>query len=161
MILDAILRCPIRSVHNMTEIAPGLYQCGHCGYGPSVYGSWPFYAFHYLELTGNKIDGLCITYKEDPGIYVMSAISWEITESGSRDRWMQEELSGFVADPVELRGMPLPIVVVGKRKWDLEPNVPPLRKGMFDSPYGPKMLMLPEDGVPKLWPLTSGRSTSG
>lgn len=160
MIQDAILRCPIRTDHNMVEIAPGLYQCGYCGYGPSSYGNRQFYALHYLELTGDRVDGLVTRFDVNKGFYVLSSLSWRLNMSGVREGGdFHEELVGYAADPEELKGLPLPLVVLGKHKWALHENTPPLRKGMFESPYGVKTLLLSPEGdhPPRLLPLTSGR----
>lgn len=148
----------------MVEIATGLYQCGYCGYGPSNYGNREFYALHYLELTGDMVDGLCVRFDTYKGIYVMTSLTWKLNENGIRkDGGLGEELVGFAADPEELKLLPLPVVVLGKHKWDLHENTPPLRKGMFESAYGPKMLVLSPEGEhpPRLLPLTAGRSISG
>lgn len=148
----------------MVEIAPGLYQCGYCGYGPSQNGHREFYSLHYLELSGDVVDGLCVRYDVWKGIYVMTSLSWRLDDNGARaNSWLKEELVGFAAVREELEKLPLPVVVMGKHKYDLHENTPPLRKMMFDSPYGPKVMVLSPEGVrpPSLSPLTAGRSFSG
>ena len=121
-----MLRCPVVSGHQMTEVAPGLFQCPECGAGPSMY-----WALSEVDQDGDSIDAQCITYRPDLLSYTVAYMHWQ-TEDGRRMAdSLSSDLLGHIVEPKEMAAAPLPHISRTPRKLVLKP-------GMFPSPLGEK-----------------------
>lgn len=137
------MKCPIRSEHDMIEVAPSLWQCAHCGYGPNHSGYHPFWALSSIEEGDGVIDAVCVRFDQKLDCYVMSGVSWEVDSRGAKvPLSFEENGSAVLSTEVELEESPLPIIIRAKGKWEFPPDKPKLRKGMFPSPLGLKEISL-------------------
>jgi len=139
-----VLYCPICR-KDMTQVAPGVHQCGVCMYGPSTLGSRDYLCFADIEMGVNQISALSFRYRSKKLGYSVCALTWGVDDDGkfvggaSR---LSERLLGYETDPVNFANLPLPVVVLGRDKWDFAPNTPCLVRGMFSSPLGEKLRVL-------------------
>jgi hypothetical protein len=137
------LRCPIKSDHLMIEVAEGLFQCPHCGYGPSQTGYRSYWALSNIETTRNIIAATSIRWSRALDCYVMSEISWEVDGSGYKIPQSFNEVGAVILSTKdELNSFPLPVVIRAKGKWDFPEAKPTLKAGMFSSLLGPKEISL-------------------
>jgi hypothetical protein len=137
------MRCPIKPEHKMVEVAEGLFQCPHCGYGPSDRGHHPFWALSNVEVEEFTVDAVCVRLDDRLDCYVMSGVSWAIDERGAKiPRSFSEDGSAILSTREELEGAALPVVIRAKGKWDFPPAKPKLQEGMFPTPLGLKEISL-------------------
>lgn len=139
-----VLNCPICRLETV-QIAPGVYQCGRCGYGPSTQGYRGYYCFADVEMYGDEVHALCFRYKSKKEGYVVTAVTWFIDEAGKAfpgKMGVTESLLGYEADPANFPNLPLPIVVLSSEKWDMPPDTPCLTPRMFSNPLGEKIRVL-------------------
>jgi hypothetical protein len=139
------MRCPIRSDHTMVEVAPRVYQCGVCGYGPSQQGYRPFWSLADPVFANGTYTAFLVTYVPDLECYHMSQATWDVDEEGRRlVNSLHEDPYGYLSTAEELAGAPLPVVIRAKGKWAYPPNKPKLQPQMFASSLGLKELTLAE-----------------
>ena len=142
-ILGRIMRCPIRKEHRMVEVAPELFQCPHCGYGPSQGGYRPYWALSSIDEDKGVIDAVSVRLDEHLDCYVMTCISWAIDDAGGRiEGTFEEDLAVYISTQKEIENAPLPVIIRAKGKWDYPPAKPKLRPMMFDYLLGPKEIAL-------------------
>lgn len=127
----------------MIEVAPELFQCSHCGYGPSQTGYRAFWALSNVEESRDAIDAVCVRLDEGLDCYVMTCVSWEIDDAGGKiEGTFDEEDPVILSTKKELEGAPLPVVIKAKGKWDYPPAKPTLKQMMFEDPLGLKEISL-------------------
>jgi len=137
------IRCPITSAHVLVEVAPDLYQCPHCGYGPSTSGHRPYWALSGLEEDeAGVIEGISIRYDQGLNHYVMSGVTWRVDDSGMKVVGTFVEGGSAVLSDEDLETSPLPVVIRAKGKWALPANKPRLKEGMFPTSQGLKEISL-------------------
>lgn len=137
------MNCPIRPNHRMTEVAPGLFQCQHCGYGPSQTGYRPFWALSNVEQIGDTVDATSTRWDPVLDCYVMTGVTFRVDDAGGclPDTFMEGEAL-FLSTAKELEDAPLPVIIRAKGKWDFPAAKPPLREKMFPTPEGRKEISL-------------------
>lgn len=136
-----VLYCPICRF-DTAQIAPGVYQCGRCGYGPSTHGYRSYFCFADIEMLGDEIHALCFRFKSKREGYVVTALCWQVDENGMALKGLKEEVLGYEANPENFPNLPLPIVVLGPEKWNMPPDTPRLTDQMFSHPLGEKIRAL-------------------
>lgn len=136
-----VLFCPICR-HDTAQIAPGVYQCGRCGYGPSTQGHRGYFCFADVELDGDEIRALCFRFKSKREGYIVTALAWHVNEEGKALRGLKEEMLGYEDNPENFPNLPLPIVVLSPEKWEMPPDTPSLTDRMFSHPLGEKIRAL-------------------
>jgi len=136
----SVLLCPICR-RAMAQIATGLHQCGHCGYGPSLQGHRGYWAVFDVFLLGDCIHATSIRYDSD--LYIISRLTWRVDADGRAlgSRHFHEELIDRLPGDL-VNDLPLPVVILSKEKWELPENTPPLRHQMFSDPRGAKTFAL-------------------
>lgn len=138
------MRCPIRPEHKMVEVAEGLFQCPHCGYGPSQYGHHPFWAISMVEKTPEgAMDAISVRWDSQHDYYVMSALSWCVDGAGKKiTGTFAEGDSIILSTKQEIEEAPLPVIIRAKGKWDYPPAKPVLTPGMCPERLGEKEISL-------------------
>lgn len=137
------MRCPIRKEHKMVEVAPELFQCSHCGYGPSQGGYRSFWALSSIVEDDYSIDAVCVRLDDALDCYVMTSVSWAVDEDGGKiENTFDEELLMYLSTAEELQKSPLPVVIKAKGKWDYPPAKPKLTPMMFSEALGEKEIAL-------------------
>ena len=138
MITGEPVWCPSR--HLMVEIAPGLYQCPWCGWGPSQDGHRRYSAFYDINCEGDWVSSTFIEWCVSNRKYRIEDVRWEIAPTGIPVPWgmLHEEHLGWAP---ESDGPELPCPVVSDlEKWDNPPNMPKLLPMMWASALGVKYL---------------------
>jgi hypothetical protein len=134
----------MRPEHYLVEVAPGLYQCSHCGYGPSQQGHRPFWAISSVDRSDDgSIDAINVRFDEKLDCYVMTGVGWRVTESGYKiPLSFIEGGAAILSTPQEIEDAPCPVVIRAKGKWAFPPAKPALRPMMCESALGPKEISL-------------------
>ena len=134
--------CPVKSDHQMVEVAPGLLQCSHCGFGPSRKGSRPFWALSDVEEFGaGEMGATCICFDPTLDGYVMTDLEWEVDDEGRViPHSLKEVLLQYLTTKKELEAHALPVVIRSEKKWDHPQGS--LHQMMFEDPLGPKEIGL-------------------
>lgn len=138
MITGEPVWCPTR--HLMVEIAPGLYQCPLCGWGPSQDGHRRYAAFYDMNCDGDLMTAVLVSWHPTNRKYRIEDLRWEVDRLG-KHYWggvLHEEFIGWATEE-EGKDLPCP-VVSDINKWDNPPNMPQLLPMMWVSPLGPKFL---------------------
>ena len=138
------MRCPLRPDHKLVEVAEGLLQCAHCGYGPSQYGYHAFWAISLVEESREgAIDAISVRWASQHDYYVMSEVSWCVDDDGRKIHGTFFEGEALILSTEdELEDAPLPVIIRAKGKWDFPPAKPALRPGMFPYLLGVKEIAL-------------------
>lgn len=137
---ELTLRCPVRG-EPMVQVAPGVFQCPWCGYGPSLDGARDFWAVGELQLVDDILSGVACRWKPARNSYVVTEIAWRLfPDGGAVSGSIREVLIGEAFTEEEWAYLPLPVVVPNPDKWLQRPNVPALRPLFFREPGGPKVL---------------------
>lgn len=138
MITGEPVWCPSR--HLMVEIAPGLYQCPFCGWGPSQDGHRRYAAFYDINCDGNLITATFVEWCVFVRKFRIEDVRWEIDRSGMPVPLglVHEEHLGWATED---EGPSLPCPAVSDiNKWGKLPNMPKLLPLMWLNPLGPKFL---------------------
>ena len=136
------IRCPITSAHFLVEVAPALWQCPHCGYGPSTSGHRPYWALSSLEEDDGVVEGISVRYDAGFNSYIMSGVTWKVGDDGVKLPGSFVEAGSARLSVEDLENAPLPVVILAKGKWALPTNKPKLKEGMFLTSLGLKEISL-------------------
>lgn len=127
--------CPLSRAHRLLEVAPGVWQCPKCGFGPRPEGNFSFWSLAFVETVDGEAEGLAVRYDEKLDIYVSTWMQWDLGEDGSPvPGSVREELVEYISSDKERAEAPLP-VTLGKGSGSSRVR---LRPEMFSEPLGPK-----------------------
>jgi len=128
--------CPLNGRHRLIEIAPGLWQCPKCGFGPTIDGSFPFWAISCVDIVDHEAEALAIKYDCRLDAYVSSCLRWIVDEEGKvLPGTVDEDLLEYISTKAEKGGSPLPAIYQTN-----EGPRPRLRQLAWESHLGPKVL---------------------
>lgn len=118
----------------MKEIAPDLWQCPECGSGPRKGGRFPFWSLSCVEMFRHSAEGLATRYDPRLGIYVVTALDWDIDSEGRTvPGSLEETFLEYLSTKEETAGGLLPVITKSGSGCSSS-----LRRMMFPHPEGPK-----------------------
>ena len=131
--------CPLNGKHRLIEIAPALWQCPKCGFGPNREGYFYFWAVSYVEIIDHEGEALAVRYDTRLDAYVASQLQWLVDEEERVvPGTIQEELVEYISTRSEKEESPLPAIHNSTVGGDTpRPKLPHLG---WSSPLGQKVL---------------------